>query len=204
MNEEIKGIRKLKIGALLLTLAGIIPLAGTLTNLSIFLGVLAESNRSVSEFDHKFIKVEPIVIDIAIGMMVSSAILGLISIIIFRSGFLTLKKIDSRLGIGSIGAYLIFASIITYFISSSSQMIYYSYDSIIFLSSVFMFITGGIIIIIGFYRVGEKYGENLVSLGSILSIIFPLIGIAYLLVYLGLRGIEKKLRREENKVTKVV
>lgn len=194
MNEEIKGIGKLKIGALLLTLAGIIPLAGTLTNLSIFLGVLAESNHNVSQFDHKFVKVEPIVLDIAIGMMVSSAILGLISIIIFRSGFGALKKIDSGLGIGSIGAYLIFASIITYFISSSSQMIYYSYDNIIFLSSVFMLIIGGILIIIGFYRVGEKYGENLVSLGSILSIIFPLIGIAYLLVYLGLRNIEKKLR----------
>ncbi|QIW22993.1 DUF973 family protein [Sulfolobus sp. S-194] len=203
MNEEIKGIRKLKIGALLLTLAGIIPITGTLTNLSIFLSVITKSNHNVSEFNSNFAGVKPTIVGIAISMMVVSAILGLLSIIIFRSGFITLKKIDHKLGIGSTGVYLIFGAIVAYFISSSSEITKFPLVSnSLFLLSVVMFITGGTFIIIGFYRVGERYGESLVTIGSILSIIFPIIGIAYFLVYLGLGSIEKKLIREENKVIK--
>lgn len=183
-NSEMEGIKNLRSGSLFLIISAllasigvIITITGGLLGFLFSLGTLSAVGAASSIFGT--------IIGIVV-LVLLSAIIGLIGILRIKSGFSILKSLGRDVGIGGTGTTIYLVGLIIAIIGAFLSIILIGLP--ILALAEFLILIGGILIGVGFYRVGEIYNEGLVKIGGILIIIpVDLLNfIGFILAYIGL------------------
>ncbi|QXJ31985.1 DUF973 family protein [Saccharolobus shibatae] len=183
-NTELEGIGKLRGGSLFMILSVLLAAIGILVIISagVLGGMFSVASGNVGGAIAAGIG---LLAGIAIVILIG-AIIGLVGILRIRSGFSILKSLGRDVGIGETGTTLYLVGLIIIIIGALLTFVLIGVP-ILILGEIIALI-GGILIGIGFYRVGEIYNEGLVKIGGIL-IIIPidiLNFIGFILAYVGL------------------
>ncbi|QXJ34976.1 DUF973 family protein [Saccharolobus shibatae] len=183
-NTELEGIGKLRGGSLFMILSVLLAAIGILVIISagVLGGMFSAASGNVGGAIAAGIG---LLAGIAIVILIG-AIIGLVGILRIRSGFSILKSLGRDVGIGETGTTLYLVGLIIIIIGALLTFVLIGVP-ILILGEIIALI-GGILIGIGFYRVGELYNEGLVKIGGIL-IIIPidiLNFVGFILAYVGL------------------
>ncbi|MCH4816321.1 MAG: DUF973 family protein [Saccharolobus sp.] len=183
-NTELEGIGKLRGGSLFMILSVLLAAIGILVIISagVLGGMFSVASGNVGGAIAAGIG---LLAGIAIVILIG-AIIGLVGILRIRSGFSILKSLGRDVGIGETGTTLYLVGLIIIIIGALLTFVLIGVP-ILILGEIIALI-GGILIGIGFYRVGELYNEGLVKIGGIL-IIIPidiLNFVGFILAYVGL------------------
>ncbi|MCL4451027.1 MAG: DUF973 family protein [Candidatus Thermoplasmatota archaeon] len=190
-REDFDGIGKIKNGALvslvgiILSLVGIAAVEGAL--LSGF-----SSGSPLSGFST------------LIAVALVGVIIGLASILLYRSGFGILRQVDARKfgtpytfsTVFLVGFVFLILGLIIFlvaipFLSLSLLVV----GDVFLILSVILLLLGDIIgIVLGLWRVGERYNSTAIKVGAIFFIIPYLDVIAPILVFIGANSAQKSMR----------
>jgi len=126
-----------------------------------------------------------------------------------RRGFMALKAMSSKYGIGSTGATLqavaygiliaaLAAPMVTAILSLNPLGIVYSLGALIVLVAVGTLIglVGAILVAVSFFRLGSDNEDALVKVGGVLFIIVPILG--SVMLYVGLGRIIRRLKAKQS------
>ena len=177
-NVELDGLKTLRTGSLLLIIAPILTMVGLSAALGgLFSGSLAFAAAGASA---------------ELGAAIVGALLELAAVYMFMKGFGTLREVAPEVGIGRTGSMLVLVAVILLIIGLAGLLAgAFPLVFLVGLGALLDFI-GIIMVAIGFYRVGSRYGEGLVKVGGILLIFGGLAFIGAILNYIGLGGIIRK------------
>ena len=200
---EIEALKRLKSANLILIITPILILIGIFIGVGVLFGSaslalegLASGNSSLASSG----AITAITTLVLMGILpLVGVILGLIAIFKLRDGFRDLKSVFPEAGIGASGGLLLLIGYIVFILFPLGLILAILTFSpgLLILQSVglglggIIYFVGQILTAIGFYRVGNRYNESLVSIGGILTIFLPFIG--YLLNFIGLGKIINRL-----------
>ena len=129
-------------------------------------------------------------------------VIGFISILLYRSAFRDLREVDGRFGtpytfttVLLVGlAILILALLVLLGGFEALSLSLVLFGTVLAIIAAILLILGDIIgIILGLWRVGERYDNTLIKVGAIFYIIPYLDVLAPVLVFIGANSVEKKL-----------
>jgi|GEM_PF-978510 uncharacterized membrane protein len=188
--KAIRGISKIKYGALILIIAVIVSFIGSIFG---FFSVFSLN------FIRGYLSYYGILSSIAVIIIVAiiSIIISLVGYINVRSGFQILSEINQDYGIGKTGVNLIFVGIGVTILGLILLLVLVGF--FILIIAVLIEVIGSILLGIGIYRIGSNFRNTLVEVGGILIIFswLPYIGfiafIGWILNYFGLNEIEKRM-----------
>lgn len=195
---EIEALKRLKSASLILIIAPILVTIGISVGEGLVIGPL--SLASEGPYSSPLAASGVVTALILVGILpLVGVILGLIAISKLRGGFKDLKSIFPETGIGATGGLLLLIGFIVFILFPLGVVvaILANSDSLLVLSFVGLGLggvisfVGEILTAIGFYRVGNKYNESLVTIGGILTIFLPYIG--YIMLFIGLGRIINRL-----------
>ena len=195
---EIEALKKLKSVNLILIITPILILIGIIAGVGVLFGSASLALGGPSSLPSAIGGVAFALL-LLVGVPLAGVILGLIAIFKLRSGFRDLSSVFPEAGIGASGGLLLLIGYIVFilFPLGSLLAILTINPGLLILQSVglglggIIYFVGQILTAIGFYRVGNRYNESLVSIGGILTIFLPFIG--YLLNFIGLGKIINRL-----------
>jgi hypothetical protein len=197
---EIEALKKLKSANLILIITPILIAIGIIAGVFGIVSLTAGGSMSGSSLPASSVVVASVTTLVLIGVLpLVGIILGLIAIFKLRGGFNDLKSVFPEAGIGASGGLLLLIGFIVFILYPLGFILAILANSpgLLILSSVglvlgmIIYIVGQILTGTGFYRVGNRYNESLVSLGGILTIFLPFIG--YILNFIGLGKIINRL-----------
>ncbi|MFP3234517.1 MAG: DUF973 family protein [Sulfolobaceae archaeon] len=197
---EIEALKRLKSANLILIITPILIAIGIITGIVGIVSLTSGGAVSGSSQLASSVVVASVTTLVLIGVLpLVGIILGLIAILKLRGGFRDLKSVFPEAGIGASGGLLLLIGYIVFILfplgfilailTISPGLMILSYVGLV-LGGIIYFV-GQILTGIGFYRVGNRYNESLVSVGGILTIFLPFIG--YILNFIGLGKIINKL-----------
>jgi hypothetical protein len=195
---EIEGLKKLKSANLILIIAPILVAIGINAGIGVLFG--SASLASGGPFSSPLASSGVVTALVLMGVVpLVGIILGLIAILKLRGGFKDLKSVFPEAGIGASGGLLLLIGYILFILFPLGIIlaILTNNPGLLILQSVglglggIIYFVGQILTAIGFYRVGNRYNESLVSVGGILTIFLPFIG--YILNFIGLGKIINRL-----------
>ena len=129
-------------------------------------------------------------------------IIGFISILLYRAAFRHLREVDGRFGtpytfttVFLVGlAILILALLLLLGGVAALSLSLVLFAAVLAIIAAILLVLGDIIgIILGLWRVGERYDNTLIKVGAIFYIIPYLDVLAPILVFIGANSVEKKL-----------
>jgi hypothetical protein len=192
---EIEALKRLKSANLILIITPILIAIG------IIAGVFGIVSLTVTgPYGSQSFVVASVTTVVLIGVLpLVGIILGLIAILKLRGGFKDLKSVFPEAGIGASGGLLLLIGYIVFILFPLGLIlaILTNNPGLLILQSVglglggIIYFVGEILTAIGFYRVGNRYNESLVSIGGILTIFLPFIG--YIMNFIGLGKIINRL-----------
>jgi hypothetical protein len=197
---EIEALKKLKSANLILIITPILILIGIIAGVFGIVSLTAGGSAFGSPLPASSVVVASVTTLVLIGVLpLVGIILGLIAILKLRGGFKDLKSVFPEAGIGASGGLLLLIGFIVFILYPLGFVLAILAKSpgLLILSSVglglggIIYFLGEILTAIGFYRVGNRYNESLVSIGGILTIFLPFIG--YILNFIGLGKIINRL-----------
>jgi hypothetical protein len=197
---EIEALKKLKSANLILIITPILILIGIIAGVFGIVSLTAGGSAFGSPLPASSVVVASVTTLVLIGVLpLVGIILGLIAILKLRGGFNDLKSVFPEAGIGASGGLLLLIGYIVFILFPLGLILAILTFSpgLLILQSVglglggIIYFVGQILTAIGFYRVGNRYNESLVSIGGILTIFLPFIG--YLLNFIGLGKIINRL-----------
>ncbi|QXJ34971.1 DUF973 family protein [Saccharolobus shibatae] len=210
-QSEKEGIRRLRLGLLVLIIVSLLSLVSLFRGLvtpspSVSPNVTALNNTNPQQLLSQIASREIVQIEEALILTSIIGVVNIIGMIVLRGGFNVLSKVVSdNIGIGSTGSILY---IISFPLGIIGEVIlFYSFLSLnfstIFIGLPFSFLElillliGSILLGIGVYRVGREYNNTLVKVGGILIAIIILAFIGAILSYIGL-GEVKPISESQN------
>jgi hypothetical protein len=197
---EIEALKKLKSANLILIITPILIAIGIIAGVFGIVSLTAGGSAFGSSLPASSVVVASVSTVLLIGVLpLVGIILGLIAILKLRGGFKDLKSVFPEAGIGASGGLLLLIGFIVFILYPLGFVLAILANSpgLLILSSVglvlggIIYFVGEILTAIGFYRVGNRYNESLVSIGGILTIFLPFIG--YILNFIGLGKIINRL-----------
>jgi len=196
---EIEALKRLKSASLILIITPILIAIGIFIGVGVLFGSaslavegLASGNSSLASSG----AITAITTLVLMGILpLVGVILGLIAIFKLRDGFRDLKSVFPEAGIGASGGLLLLIGYIVFILFPIGILainpIFLILSFVGLVLGMPIYFVGIILTAIGFYRVGNRYNESLVSVGGILTIFLPFIG--YILNFIGLGKIINKL-----------
>jgi hypothetical protein len=196
---EIEALKRLKSASLVLIITPILIAIGIFIGVGVLFGSaslalegLASGNSSLASSG----AITAITTLVLMGILpLVGVILGLIAIFKLRDGFRDLKSVFPEAGIGASGGLLLLIGYIVFILFPIGILainpIFLILSFVGLVLGMPIYFVGIILTAIGFYRVGNRYNESLVSIGGILTIFLPFIG--YLLNFIGLGKIINRL-----------
>lgn len=196
--NEIEALKKLKSASLILIITPILVSIGIGVGEGLLIG--SASLVSGGPFSSPFASSGVVTALVLTGVLpLVGVILGIIAILKLRGGFKDLKSVFPEAGIGASGGLLLLIGFILFILFPlgfilailvvSPGLLILSFVGLGLGGVVYFF--GEILTAIGFYRVGNRYNESLVSIGGILTIFLPFIG--YIMNFIGLGKIINRL-----------
>ena len=189
-KEDFEGIGKIKNGALVSLIGIVISIIALPTMEAIFLSGLTSGLPTSG-------------LTAIIGVALVGVIIGLISILLYRSGFGILRQVDARKfgtpftfsTVFLVGFVFLILGLLVFLVSfasfSTSLLIV---GAVFLLLSVILLLLGDIIgIVLGLWRVGERYNSTAIKVGAIFFIIPYLDVIAPILVFVGAHSAQKSM-----------
>ena len=195
---EIEALKKLKSASLILIITPILIAIGTNIGVGVLFSSASLAMGGPSSLPLASSGVVTALVLIGVLPLVG-IILGLIAILKLRGGFRDLKSVFPEAGIGATGGLLLLIGYIVFILFPLGLIlaILTNNPGLMILSLVglglggIIFFVGQILTAIGFYRVGNRHNESLVSIGGILTIFLPFIG--YIMNFIGLGKIINRL-----------
>jgi Protein of unknown function (DUF973). len=195
---EIEALKKLKSASLILIITPILIAIGTNIGVGVLFSSASLAMGGPSSLPLASSGVVTALVLIGVLPLVG-IILGLIAILKLRGGFRDLKSVFPEAGIGASGGLLLLIGYIVFILFPLGLIlaILTNNPGLMILSLVglglggIIYFVGEILTAIGFYRVGNRYNESLVSIGGILTIFLPFIG--YIMNFIGLGKIINRL-----------
>jgi Protein of unknown function (DUF973). len=195
---EIEALKKLKSASLILIITPILIAIGTNIGVGVLFSSASLAMGGPSSLPLASSGVVTALVLIGVLPLVG-IILGLIAILKLRGGFRDLKSVFPEAGIGATGGLLLLIGYIVFILFPLGLIlaILTNNPGLMILSLVglglggIIYFVGEILTAIGFYRVGNRYNESLVSIGGILTIFLPFIG--YIMNFIGLGKIINRL-----------
>jgi RNA polymerase subunit RPABC4/transcription elongation factor Spt4 len=189
-QEDRDGIGKIKNGALVSLIGIILSLVG----LAAVEGTLLSGIRSGAPLSG---------LSSLIAIALVGVIIGLISILLYRSGFGILRQVDGRRfgtpftfsTVFLVGfVFLILGLLIFLAAISSVDLALVVVGDVFLILSVILLLLGDIIgIVLGLWRVGERYNSTAIKVGAIFFIIPYLDVLAPILVFIGAHSAQKSM-----------
>jgi len=186
MVSQVLGIARLRTASLLIIISNILVIIG----ISMVFGMIF-----ATPFFINTPILEPLLMNSLpyIALVILGLVVGIVGAVMLRRGFMALKAMSSKYGIGSTGATLqavaygiliaALAAMVTAILSLNPLGIAGSYT--LYSLGALIELVGAILVAVSFFRLGSDNEDALVKVGGVLFIIVPILGSVMLYVGLG-------------------